>query len=162
MFNFNNIDKIVDNIYLGNCSAAEDIKDLKDKGIKKILTVMNQVGPNYLPEDGFIHKKYNIIDFDDQNIIQYFGECLKFMKGEEKVLVHCMAGASRSATIVIAYLMWTQKKTYEEASQFVKSKRFIVYPNFGFIKQLKIFETLLKDNDYDINKIKFEEIKINN
>ena len=61
MFIFNNIDEIVDNIWLGNNSGAEDIKDLKDKGIKKILTVMNQVGPNYLPEDGFIHKKYNMI-----------------------------------------------------------------------------------------------------
>ena len=162
MFNFNNIDEIVDNIWLGNSSGAEDIKDLKDKGIKKILTVMNQVGPNYLPEDGFIHKKYNIIDYDDQNIIQYFGECLKFMDGEEKVLVHCMAGASRSATIVIAYLMWKKKMKYKDASQYVKDRRFIVYPNFGFRKQLQIFEKLLIDNDYDIDKIKFEEIKINN
>ena len=84
------------------------------------------------------------------------------MDGEEKVLVHCMAGASRSATIVIAYLMWKKKMKYKEASQYVKDRRFIVYPNFGFRKQLQIFEKLLIDNDYDIDKIKFEEIKINN
>ena len=162
MFHFNNIDEMFDNIWLGNNSAATDIKDLKKKGIKKILTVMNQDGPNYMPEDGFIHKKYNIIDSNDQNIIQYFGECLKFMEGEEKVLVHCWAGACRSATIVIAYVMWKKKMKYKDASQYVKDKRFIVYPNFGFRKQLQIFEKLLIDNEYDIDKIKFEEIKINN
>ena len=71
-----------------------------------------------------------------------------------------MAGASRSATIVIAYLMWTQKMDYEKAFQFVKDKRYIVYPNFGFRKQLQQFEKLLKENDYDIDKINFKEIKI--
>ena len=159
MFSFNDIDEIIDNIWLGNCSSAENIKDLKDKGIKKILTVMDQTGPEYKEEDGFIHKKYEIRDFEDQNIIQYFGECLKFMKGEEKILVHCMAGASRSATIVIAYLMWNKKMEYGKALQFVKDKRFIVFPNDGFREQLKMFEKLLKENDYDIEKINFKEIK---
>ena len=51
---------------------------------------------------------------------------------------------------------------YKDASQYVKDRRFVVYPNFGFRKQLQIFEKLLIDNDYDIDKIKFEEIKINN
>ena len=153
MFRFNDIDEIIDNIWLGNCSSAENVKDLKDKGIKKILTVMDQTGPEYKEEDGFIHKKYEIRDFEDKNIIQYFGECLKFMKGEEKILVHCRAGASRSATIVIAYLMWTKKMEYGKALQFVKDKRFIVR------EQLKMFEKLLKENDYDIEKINFKEIK---
>ena len=120
---------------------------------------MNNDGPNYLKEDGFIHKRCNIEDFDDKNILQYFGECLHFMKGEERVLVHCMAGASRSATIVIAYLMWTQKMDFEKAFQFVKDKRDI-FPNYGFEKQLQLFEKLLKENNYDIDKINFKEIKI--
>ena len=160
MISFNPSDLIIDNIWLGNYAAAENIKELKDKGIKKVLTLMDFGGPYYLEQDGFVHKRYNIEDFDSQNILQYFGECLHFMKGEEKILVHCMAGASRSATIVIAYLMWTQKMDYEKAFQFVKDKRYIVYPNFGFRKQLQQFEKLLKENDYDIDKINFKEIKI--
>ncbi len=151
--------EIVDGIWLGNIDSAEDIQFLKSKGIKKILTVMNQVGPNYKDEDGFIHKKIEIIDYDTQNIIQYIGECLKFIKGDDKILVHCMAGASRSASIIIAYIMWTKKMKYDEAYKFVKDKRFMVYPNPGFIKQLKIFEEELIKNEYDIDKIKFNEIK---
>ena len=161
MFHFNELDEIIDNLWLGNYTSAEDIKDLKKKGIKKILTLMDQTGPKYKEEEGFIHKKYEIRDFEDQNIIQYFGECLKFMQGEEKILVHCMAGASRSATIVIAFLMWNKKMKYMDALQFVKAKRFIVFPNYGFREQLKMFEKLLLEKDYDIDIINFKEIKWN-
>ena len=155
---FNNLDEIIDGLWLGNYSAAEDITDLKNKGIKKILTVMEQDGPKYIKEDGFIHKKINALDNSIQNIIQYFGECLNFIKGEEKVLVHCMAGASRSATIVIAYLMWEKKMSFNDAFNFVKGKRLII-PNLGFKQQLEMFEKLLIDNNYDIDKINFKEIK---
>ena len=114
--------------------------------------------PNYKSEE-IIHKYVEISDFDFKNIIQYFGECLNFIKGEEKVFVHCMAGASRSATIVIAYLMWIKKMKFDEALNFVISKRPIVDPNDGFREQLKIFEKLLEKNNYDIDKINFSEIK---
>jgi len=41
----------------------------------------------------------------------------------------------------------------------VKEKRFNVFPNPSFLYQLKLFEKELIKNDYDINKINFEEIK---
>ena len=155
----NDIDEIIENLYLGNFSASENIQQLKDLGIKKVLSVIDfNDFPNYKDEN-IIHKSVEVSDFDYQNIIQYFGECLNFIKGEEKILVHCMAGASRSATIVIAYLMWIQKMKFDDALNFVKSKRPIVDPNEGFREQLKIFEKLLEDNNYDIDKINFSEIK---
>ncbi len=153
------INEIKDGLWLGDNYAANNVEDLKKKGIKKILTVMNQTGPIYKSEDGFIHKKFELSDFESENIIKYFGECLNFIDGKEKVLVHCMAGASRSATIIIAYLMWKDKMKYDDALDFVQKKRFIVYPNEGFREQLKLFENELKKNDYNINKIKFNEIK---
>ena len=36
-----------------------------------------------------------------------------------KILVHCNAGASRSASVVIAYLIMTQGKSFEEAFEIV-------------------------------------------
>ena len=156
---FAHLNEIVDGIWLGDIYSAKDVQDLKSKGIKKILTVMNQVGPNYKDKDGFIHKKIEIKDDDDQNIIQYIGECLKFIKGDDKILVHCMAGASRSPSIMIAYIMWTKKMKLDEAYEFVLNKRCFVFPNPGFIKQLIVFEEELIKNEFDINKIKFNEIK---
>ena len=46
---------------------------------------------------------------------------------------------------------------YDEAFTFVNNKREI-FPNEGFIEQLKLFGKLLEENDYDINKINFKEI----
>ena len=156
---FNDMDEIENNLYLENFTASENIQQLKDLGIKKVLSVIDiNDFPDYKSED-IIHKKVDVSDFESQNIIQYFGECLNFIKGEEKVLVHCMAGASRSATIVIAYVMWINKMKYEDVLNFVMLLRPIVYPNNGFREQLKMFEKLLVDNNYDIDKINFSEIK---
>ena len=59
---------------------------------------------------------------------------------ENTVLVHCLAGMSRSATIVIAYLIATTPMTVGEATEFVRSKRKIIRPNHGFVKQLEQYE----------------------
>ena len=99
--------------------------------------------------------KRRLLDYDSENIIQYFGECLKFIKGEEKVFVHCAAGESRSATIVIAYLMWKNKMVFDKAYDFVRQKRPRIYPNFGFRQQLQMFEKLLLENGFNISNIYF-------
>ncbi len=79
-----NIDQITDNLYLGNYSASEDICNLLSIGIKKILSIIDEEAPNYGDTNLFIHIKINVKDFNSQNIIQYFGDCLNFIKGEEK------------------------------------------------------------------------------
>lgn len=47
------------------------------------------------------------------------------------------AGASRSATITIGYVMHSKGMSYDEAHDFVKEKRGMINPNFGFVDQLK-------------------------
>ena len=156
---FRDIDEIIDNLYLGNLTSAENIPKLKELGIKKVLSVLDGFWPEYKESDNITQKRINLNDFEQENVIKYFGECFKFIQGEDKILVHCAAGASRSATIVIAYLMWSQKKPYKEALEFVQHKRAIVSPNDGFLDQLQLFEKELIEKNYDIDKIKFEEIK---
>ena len=153
------IDQITDTIYLGNVEAAFDIPKLKKLGIRKILTVMSAFG-NHYSENAFIHKTIDIDDDYESNIICYFKECLLFMDGYDKVFVHCAAGMSRSATIVVAYLMWKRKLSLNEAIKFVKKKRPVISPNLNFMRQLEIFEELLKKKNYDLNNINFKKIKI--
>ena len=146
-------------LWLGSFDLG-NFDTLKEKGITKILSLMDGDPSNFsYKEYGFNQKIINIMDFDSENIIQYFGECLNFIKGNDKVFVHCAAGESRSATIVIAYLMWKNKMVFDKAYDFVKQKRPRIYPNFGFRQQLQMFEKLLLENGFNISNIYFRSIK---
>ena len=56
-------------------------------------------------------------------------------KNNGKILVHCMAGVSRSPTFVASYLMRDHGMDINEALKIVSDARFI-YPNDGFLKLL--------------------------
>lgn len=60
-----------------------------------------------------------------------------------KILVHCQAGVSRSATITVAFLLQHSRMSMTDAYRFVKSKRQIISPNFNFMGQLLDFEQAL-------------------
>lgn len=51
---------------------------------------------------------------------------------------------SRSASLVIAYVMKAKKLNYEDAFYFVKMKREVIYPNDSFRNQLMDLEQKLK------------------
>ncbi|KAF8326925.1 protein-tyrosine phosphatase-like protein [Amanita rubescens] len=53
-----------------------------------------------------------------------------------RVLVHCVEGISRSVSVVAAYLMAHFGWTPTEALKFIKNKRRVAEPNFGFVQQL--------------------------
>lgn len=61
-----------------------------------------------------------------------------------KVLVHCQCGISRSATMVIAYLMKMFQMSYDESLTYVTYCRPIISPNLGFRTQLKSWEKSIK------------------
>lgn len=60
--------------------------------------------------------------------------------------MHCVQGISRSATIVLAYKIFSEKCTYENAVAHVKDRRGCVNPNLTFILQLRQFYTRLYEN----------------
>lgn len=57
------------------------------------------------------------------------------MSSSAKVLVHCVVGVSRSATLVLAYLMLRQHLSLRQAVITVRQRRWI-FPNRGFLRQL--------------------------
>ena len=76
--------------------------------------------------------------------------------GEERptscVLVHCMAGVSRSASVVIAFLIACQGWSLDDAMSFVKGKRKCISPNVAFAEQLASFEseTLQRKSEFNV------------
>lgn len=62
------------------------------------------------------------------------------------VLVHCLAGVSRSVTITVAYLMSHMSLDLNDAFSLVRSRKSNVGPNFHFMEQLHAFERELMNS----------------
>lgn len=60
-----------------------------------------------------------------------------------RVLVHCVMGVSRSATLVLAFLMISEGLTLQEAVAAVRPHR-DVCPNPGFLQQLRTLDMSLE------------------
>lgn len=56
------------------------------------------------------------------------------------VLVHCVAGVSRSVTVTLAYLMQRHRLSLRDAFELVRSRKTDIAPNFHFMRQLHSFE----------------------
>ncbi|XP_043605656.1 dual specificity protein phosphatase MPK-4 isoform X2 [Bombus pyrosoma] len=91
-------------------------------------------------------KYIQITDMPREDLLTHFEDSYEFidhsLQQNEKILVHCYFGISRSATIVIAYLMKKYKKSFYDAFEAVKEKRRFVGPNAGFLAQLKLYEEM--------------------
>lgn len=74
-------------------------------------------------------------------VSQFIDECLS---KNGSVLVHGNAGISRSAALVIAYIMEKQNMTSAQAIRAVQRKRFCIFPNEGFRRQLIEYEPILQ------------------
>ena len=130
--------QIIDGLYLGCNEGANDELLLDQLNIKKIVKVGEEL--KMKNPDKYDYMNIDIYDHDDENMYQHFESSFKFIdkaiSNKENVLVHCKYGISRSATIVISYIIQKFNYRTHEAMAFVSSKRSIINPNNGFIKQL--------------------------
>lgn len=94
--------------------------------------------------------KLYVDDNDDTFIVDYFEKVNDFIDSHKKVLIHCIAGISRSASFTIAYLMSRKQFSLINAIKHIKNKRSIIRPNDGFLLQLVIYEKY-KNSKYPIN-----------
>lgn len=158
--------QVIPHVWLGGYKALETVEFLEKNKITCILT-LGHFKPCYSP-GRFLHKvsydkierthpslrmTYTVVtqiipitDNPEANIIQYFPESTAFIeqaiKENHNILVHCLAGVSRSPTILTAYLMATRRLRWKEALAIIKQTRPFVNPNPGFIEQLKLFQEM--------------------
>lgn len=82
----------------------------------------------------------NIEDSSNENIEVYFPLTYQlidhFFKINKRILVYCRAGISRSATIVMNYIMGLKDCDYNVAYDYVSGIRNVISPNFGFMCSL--------------------------
>ncbi|XP_027125507.1 dual specificity protein phosphatase PHS1 [Coffea eugenioides] len=129
-------------LYIGGALAARSLYTLQHLGITHILCLCaNEIGQSdsQFPEL-FEYKNFSVCDNEDTLISDIFKEAHDFIDHVEqtggKVLVHCFEGKSRSATLVLAYLMLRKNYTLLEAWNALKRVHRRAQPNDGFAKVL--------------------------
>lgn len=87
--------------------------------------------------DTFIHSKICIPDSEDESLLDHFPLCFNFIDENRKltnVMVHCYAGISRSATVILGYMMKHFDWNLDRAYEILWCLRKQIQPNEGFIK----------------------------
>ncbi|KIY66844.1 phosphatases II [Cylindrobasidium torrendii FP15055 ss-10] len=134
---------ILPNLYLSNCWIARDEAELTRHGITHVISLLEQDPdiPACIDEDNCLW--INVADRPEADLLRHLEQTTAFIQEalegkNNKVLVHCVQGVSRSPTVVCAYLCSTGMEP-GAALKLVQSKRGIVRPNDGFLQQLHIF-----------------------
>uniref|UniRef100_A0A672VBN7 Dual specificity protein phosphatase n=1 Tax=Strigops habroptila TaxID=2489341 RepID=A0A672VBN7_STRHB len=128
------MDEVWPNLYVGDLHIARDKEQLSRMGISHVV---NAVFYKDLPVDYYGVEAEDSPNFD---LSIYFYPVALHIKAalnspRGKVLVHCGMGISRSAALVLAFLMICEDMSLADAIQTVLSHRGIC-PNSGFLKQL--------------------------
>ncbi|KAI9556318.1 hypothetical protein GHT06_018892 [Daphnia sinensis] len=127
-------------IYIASQDVANDPELIRKHAITHVLNVAGCPSQK-LP--GLHYLDVYILDLPEESLCHHFSPCFEFMDDALKtgcVLVHCNAGISRSASIVVAYLMCRRQKSLNEALRQVKAARPKANPNVGFLHQLQKYE----------------------
>ncbi|KAK7379512.1 hypothetical protein VNO80_04974 [Phaseolus coccineus] len=131
--------RIAEHIYLGSDTVAKNHELLRKNGITHVLNCVGFVCPEYFKGD-FVYRTLWLQDSPTEDITSILYDVFDYFEDVReqggRVLVHCCQGVSRSTTLVIAYIMWREGQSFEDAFQFVKIARAVTNPNMGFASQL--------------------------
>lgn len=99
---------ILSNVVLASLRETEDESETPTLGVTHVLNVAREI--NIDRSDQYVYKQLGISDDDPQDDIRHIlDDCVAFIQEGTKdggvVLVHCWSGVSRSACVVMAYLV---------------------------------------------------------
>ena len=121
-----------------------------ENNIKCIVNATDEID-NYFENTHKITymKLSGVIDNSTSSMKNYFNDFIRFVteNKDSKTLIHCYMGSSRSASIILAYLIKYYHLTLEDALKLLKEKRPVVNINVDFWKDLEIFYRSLSGED---------------
>ena len=143
--------EILDNfIYLGSDVVARNYDKMKENGITHVINCAADYSADYHVDKGIKYLSFHLKDHVRENIECCFYETIKFMDEAKKenghVYVHCVQGISRSSTLILSYMIFTQKITFDQGLSFIRERRQIANPNMTFMAQLIWFYKRLYGN----------------
>ncbi|XP_025247336.1 inactive dual specificity phosphatase 27 [Theropithecus gelada] len=158
---WNEVDEVWPNVFIAEKSVAVNKGRLKRLGITHILNAAHgtgvYTGPEFYTGLEIQYLGVEVDDFPEVDISQHFRKAAEFLDEalltyRGKVLVSSEMGISRSAVLVVAYLMIFHNMAILEALMTVRKKR-AIYPNDGFLKQLReLNEKLMEEREEDYGR----------
>ncbi|KAK0201409.1 protein-tyrosine phosphatase-like protein [Desarmillaria ectypa] len=131
-------------LFLGSLAAIYEKDALLEKEITHLVQVLDAPWLPLSEKDGFNCYRIPILDTASADlkshleaVCSHIDQCLRSGKS---VLVHCQQGISRSASIVIAYLIRNRGMSYDSAFALVRRERACAKPNSGFVQALREWE----------------------
>ncbi|KAL4492589.1 hypothetical protein ABPG72_007702 [Tetrahymena utriculariae] len=138
-------------LFLGSAAGASSKNLIVTNQIQAVLTIANESNIRYPKDIVSEHKIIKAEDDNTENISKYFDECVEFLAKNllegKNVLVHCIAGVSRSPSFVIAFLIKQFNWSYQRAYDYVKERRPAVQPNANFVRQLKSLDSCSRNRN---------------
>ncbi|XP_041270940.1 dual specificity protein phosphatase 8 isoform X1 [Onychostruthus taczanowskii] len=139
--------RILPHLYLGSQKDVLNKDLMTQNGISYVLNASNSCPkPDFICDSHFMRIPVN--DNYCEKLLPWLDKSIEFIDKAKvsscQVIVHCLAGISRSATIAIAYIMKTMGMSSDDAYRFVKDRRPSISPNFNFLGQLLEYERSLK------------------
>jgi hypothetical protein len=126
-------------LYIGSVHCAFNLETLMQLGITHILNISGW--PSTFPKN-FVYFTVSVRDKEQASVLCCIPATNIFIEAgltKGKVLVHCHGGRSRSAALVVAFLMSTKRISYDEAYMQLRSVRPVVSINRGFEEQLRAY-----------------------
>jgi len=141
-------------LFLSSMHPALNEDVLKAHNITHIVNATNRCVPNAF-EGRVSYLNVDLDDAEESRLEPHFRRTFDFISGAEDengqpaaVLVHCMCGVSRSATLVISYLMMSETKlSARQAFEWTKARRSVVAPNPTFASEILALEKVLGYSD---------------
>lgn len=136
-------DQVNEHIFIGGYVRAADPDYVHHHGITCIVKLFADTDAYPGGNTRIPGVKYLVLPTEDDENYDIRDDALKAVRfiqnavaKNERVLVHCHAGISRSATVVLFYLILS--KAYNLASALLRLRRArpVVRPNVGFLRHL--------------------------
>eukprot|EP01012_Entosiphon_sulcatum_P025640 TRINITY_DN30993_c0_g1_i1.p1 TRINITY_DN30993_c0_g1~~TRINITY_DN30993_c0_g1_i1.p1 ORF type:complete len:285 (-),score=34.71 TRINITY_DN30993_c0_g1_i1:23-877(-) len=137
-------DEVTEKLWLGSFDAALNEGALRQNNIRSIVSVVDEQQLLPPPYEDIHAVQYSVSDSLDEDILRILPHCCNYLdeaRREGGVLVHCKLGQSRSAVVVIAYLM-VHGRTLDNALAELRLERPRINPNVNFMKQLELWEMM--------------------
>jgi protein-tyrosine phosphatase len=138
---FSESNEVIPSLFLGSSFNAYNKNEIDRKNINIILNITDEIDNFYEAENNITYYKFPISDNNCDDISNILNESYNVIEHHleigDRILVHCYMGASRSASVVIHYIMKKYGISYEQTLYLVKKGRPVVNLTEKFQNTLK-------------------------